>query len=78
MRATGTADVTLNGGNGSPGYQYEVLELDYLPWLNFRFILQYNIYNVVKNNQNPFFLLGAANPRASNNNTFVIGLWTDF
>jgi hypothetical protein len=55
-----------------------VLELDYLPWLNFRFILQYNIYNVVKNNQNPFILLNASNPTASNNNTFVFGLWMDF
>jgi hypothetical protein len=78
VRTTGTADVALNGGNGSPGYQYEVLELDYLPWFNIRFIMQYNIYNVVKNNQNPFILLNATNPRASNNNTFVFGLWMDF
>jgi hypothetical protein len=54
------------------------LELDYPPWLNFRFILQYNIYNVVKNHQNPFILLNATNPQASNNNTFVFGLWMDF
>jgi hypothetical protein len=40
--------------------------------------MQYNIYNVVKNNQNPFILLNATNPRASNNNTFDIGLWMDF
>jgi hypothetical protein len=78
VRATGTADVALNGGSGSPGHQFEVLELDYLPWFNIRFILQYNIYNVVKNNQNPFFLLNATNPQASNNNTFVLGLWMDF
>jgi hypothetical protein len=78
VRTTGTADVALNGGTGSPGYQYEVLEVDYLPWFNIRFIMQYNIYNVVKNNQNPFFLLNATNPRASNNNTFVFGLWMDF
>jgi hypothetical protein len=78
VHASGTPDAAILGGNGSPGYQYEVLELDYLPWLNFRFILQYNIYNVVKNNQNPFFLLNATNPRAPNNNTFVFGLWMDF
>ena len=35
-------------------------------------------YNVVKNNQNPFILLNATNPQASNNNTFVFGLWMDF
>jgi hypothetical protein len=78
VRTTGTPDSLVNGGNGSPGNQYEVLELDYLPWLNFRFIMQYNIYNVVKNNQNPFILLNASNPKASNNNTFDIGLWMDF
>jgi len=78
VRTTGTADVATMGGNGSPGYQYEVLELDYLPWFNIRFIMQYNIYNVVKNNQNPFILLNATNPRASDNNTFVFGLWMDF
>jgi hypothetical protein len=77
-RAYGTTDIAFNGGDGSPAHQYEVLELDYLPWLNFRFILQYNIYQVVKNNQNPFILNNASNPKASDNNTFVLGLWMDF
>ncbi|HEX4153915.1 MAG TPA: hypothetical protein VHY75_17040 [Steroidobacteraceae bacterium] len=77
VRTTGTPDGTVYGGNGSPGHQYEVLELDYLPWFNFRFILQYNIYQVVRNNQNPFILLQATNPKASDNNTWVLGLWMD-
>jgi hypothetical protein len=78
VRATGTSDVAFNGGNGSPGHQYEVLELDYLPWFNFRFMLQYNIYQVVNNNQNPFYLLKASNPKASDNNSWDLGLWMDF
>jgi len=62
----------------SPTNQYETFELDYLPWFNVRFILQYNVYQVVNNNQNPFFLNKWPNPKASDNNTFVLGLWMDF
>jgi hypothetical protein len=77
VRTTGTPDATVYGGNGSPGHQYEVFELDYLPWFNFRFMLQYNVYQVVRNNQNPFILMQATNPKASDNNTWVLGLWMD-
>jgi hypothetical protein len=78
VRTTGTSDTNFYGGNGSPGNQYEVFELDYLPWFNFRFMLQYNVYQVVNNNQNPFILLKASNPKASDNNTWDLGLWMDF
>ncbi|MGC2462570.1 MAG: hypothetical protein WA446_16610 [Steroidobacteraceae bacterium] len=77
-RTTGTTDVAFNGGSGSPANQFEVFELDYLPWFNAKLLLQYVVYNVVNNNQNPFFLAGASNPKASNNNTVVVGLWMDF
>jgi hypothetical protein len=85
-RTTGTWDPLANGGNGSPANQYELFELDYLPWLNFRFILQYNVYQVVANNQSPFNLNHANFPdspafpniKAGNNNTWVFGLWMDF
>jgi hypothetical protein len=77
-RATGTTDVPFNGGTGSPGNQFEVFELDYLPWFNTKLLLQYDVYNVVNNNQNPFFLAGSTNPKASDNNTWVVGLWMDF
>jgi hypothetical protein len=78
VRNTGTTDVAANGGTGSPGNQFEVFELDYLPWFNTKLLLQYVNYNVVNNNQNPFFLNGATNPKASDNNTWVVGLWMDF
>jgi hypothetical protein len=86
-RTTGSTDVTLNGGTGSPASQYEVFELDYVPWLNFRFILQYNAYQVVANNQSPFNFnhnvlfptsSGFPNVKASDNNTWVLGLWMDY
>jgi hypothetical protein len=85
-RTTGTTDVLANGGDGSPANQFEVFELDYVPWLNFRFILQYNAYQVVANNQNPFNLAngrfpnspGFPNVKASDNNTWVLGLWMDY
>jgi len=85
-RTTGTYDPLAYGGNGSPANQYEVLELDYMPWLNFRFILQYNAYQVVANNQSPFNLSNNAFPnspgfpniKASDNNTWIVGLWMDY
>ena len=85
-RTTGTYDPLANGGNGSPANQYEIFELDYVPWLNVRFILQYNAYQVVANNQSPFNLSNAnfpnspgfPNVKASDNNTWVVGLWMDF
>ncbi len=85
-RTTGTYDPLAYGGNGSPANQYEVLELDYMPWLNFRFILQYNAYQVVANNQSPFNLSnnafpsspGFPNVKASDNNTWILGLWMDY
>ncbi len=52
VRITGATDI-FNGGTGSPTNQYETFELDYLPWFNVRFILQYNVYQIVNNNQNP-------------------------
>jgi hypothetical protein len=86
VRTTGTNDPLANGGNGSPANQYAVFEADYMPWLNFRFILQYNAYQVVANNQNPFNLSnstfptspGFPNVKASDNNTWVVGLWMDY
>jgi hypothetical protein len=85
-RTTGRSDVLANGGDGSPANQFEVFELDYLPWLNFRFLLQYNTYQVVANNQNPFTASnnrfpsspGFPNVKASDNNTWIVGLWMDY
>ena len=41
-----------------------VYELDYLPWLNVKLILQYNVYQVVANNQSPFNLSNANFPNS--------------
>jgi hypothetical protein len=85
-RTTGTHDPLAYGGDGSPANQYETFEVDYVPWLNFRLILQYDVYQVVANNQNPFTLSNATFPsspgfpniKAGNNNTWVLGLWMDY
>jgi hypothetical protein len=88
-RTKGTSDPLANGNssdNGSPNNQYETFELDYVPWLNVRFILQYDAYQVVANNQSPFNLSNASFPnspgfpkvKASDNNTWVLGLWMDY
>jgi hypothetical protein len=85
-RTTGTFDPLAYGGNGSPANQYETFELDYIPWLNVKLILQYDAYQVVANNQSPFNLSNATFPnspgftniRAGNNNTWVLGLWMDY
>jgi hypothetical protein len=85
-RTTGTSDPLAYGGNGSPANQYETFELDYVPWLNVRFLLQYDAYQVVANNQSPFNLSNATFPnspgftniKASDNNTWVLGLWMDY
>jgi hypothetical protein len=85
-RTTGTNDPLANGGNGSPANQYETFELDYIPWLNIKLILQYDVYQVVANNQSPFNLSNATFPnspgfrniRAGDNNTWVLGLWMDY
>ncbi len=61
-----------------PTNRYETFELGYRPWLNVRFILQYNVYQVVNHKQNSFFLNRWPNPKASDNNTFVLGLCMDF
>jgi hypothetical protein len=78
VRTTGTPDIAINGGNGSPSNQYDVFELDYIPWLNVKLLLQYDLYSVVSNRQNPFYLDDATHPKASNNNTWVVGTWLDF
>jgi hypothetical protein len=76
----GTKDALLYGADGSPRNQYWVFELDYMPWLNTKFILQYDVYTVVDGGQSPFFNGGTnlVDGRPSDNNTLVVGLWMGF
>jgi hypothetical protein len=49
-------------------------------------LLQYDAYQVLANNQNPFTMSNNSFPtspqwpnvKASNNNTWVLGLWMDY
>ena len=75
VNTTGTNDALMNGANGSPRNQFWVFELDYMPWLNTKFILQYDAYTMVNGNQSPFY---QANTKPSDNNTVVAGVWMAF
>lgn len=64
------------GCNGSPDAMWETFELDYLPWLNVKVFLQYNLYNRLDSFSNEFF--GTPSSKVSNNNTLMLGIWTAF
>lgn len=62
--------------NALPDTQWETLEFDYLPWLNTKLLLQYNIYNKVYGGTT--FNQGGHIRSAMDNNTLMAGLWTAF
>jgi len=63
--------------DGSPRAQWESLELNYLPWLNTKLILQYNLYNHLGAASMPAFQ-GTAPPKASDANALVFAIWLAF
>ncbi|OIQ77383.1 hypothetical protein GALL_409240 [mine drainage metagenome] len=68
----------LNGDTNvgsSANTQYEVFELDYMPWLNTKLLAQYTLYNWV-NAQN--YNYNGAGTQVNDGNTFMLGLWTAF
>ena len=86
-KLTGTADPLLyptvstagtGGGsaNGKPDSQFEVIEADYLPWLNTKLLLQYTIYNQINGGSQGYD--GVSGRKASDNNTLMFALWTAF
>jgi len=64
------------GCNGSPDAMWETFELDYLPWLNVKVFLQYNLYNRLDSYSNEFF--GIPSSKVSENNTLMLGIWLAF
>ena len=68
----GTAFGGAGTCNGSPNAMWETFELDYLPWLNTKIFLQYQVYNRLDSAANEF--LGFSN-KVSDNNFLVLGLW---
>jgi hypothetical protein len=80
----GDPDMTLYGGggapvtgsaSGSPNTNGEVLELDYLPWLNTKLSLQYVIYNRFNGGVSNYDGLGR---NASDNDTLFVNFWYAF
>ena len=91
VKLTGTRDTTLwsasttastlasgtgSYGKNKPDSQYETAELDYMPWLNTKFLLQYTIYNQFNGGSRSYD--GTSGRRASDNNTFMAALWIAF
>jgi hypothetical protein len=67
---------TVNGSRtGSPNSHGEVLEVDYLPWLNTKLSLQYIIYNEFNGASSNYDGLGR---NASDNNTLFLNFWYAF
>jgi len=61
--------------NGSPNAMWETFELDYMPWLNVKLFVTYNVFNRLDSAANAF--IGQPN-KVSDNNTVLLGLWTAF
>jgi hypothetical protein len=73
---TGTTDAALYSGGttGSPDSRWATLELDYLPFLNTKLLVQYTLYQ--KFNGSTGVYDGARKP--GDNNALMLGLWTSF
>ena len=70
------AGTPLTGSaSGSPNSSGEVLEADYLPWLNTKFMLQYIIYNKFNGASSNYDGFGRD---ASDNNTLFLNFWFAF
>ena len=81
---TGSTDTLLynpNGGpvtgsaSGSPDSRGWIMELDYLPWQNVKFALQYTIYNKFNGGSTNYDGFGR---NASDNNTVYLLGWINF
>lgn len=72
----GTTDAALYAASttGSPDSRWATVELDYLPFLNTKLLLQYTLYQ--KFNGSTGVYDGARKP--SDNNALMLGLWTSF
>lgn len=72
------APATVTGSaNGSPDSNGEVLEVDYLPWLNTKLSLQYIIYNRFNGGTSNYDGTGDGRS-ASDNNTLFLNFWYAF
>ncbi len=79
-RLSGSTDALLypvgTSANGSPNSQWETFEVDYLPFLNTKVLLQYTLYQKFNGGSNAYD--GVTNRKASDNNLVMLGLWTNF
>lgn len=71
----GSSDAAYYGPTGSPNSKGEILELNYAPWLNSKFALQYTFYNQFNGAGSNY---NGAGRNASDNNTLFALAWFVF
>jgi hypothetical protein len=77
FRTTGSTDAGFFGPNGNPETKGWIAELNYMPWLNTKFSIQYTGYNKVDGSSND--ILGDGTGRkAGDNNALYILAWLSY
>ena len=81
---TGTTDTSLyapapvfGSANGSPDSKGWIAELDYIPWQNVKFALQYTAYNRFNGGNSDYDVAGSGRNASDNNTIYLLG-WFNF
>jgi len=72
---TGSADMNVGSVNNLPNSSGYIFQLEYLPWLNTKFSIQYVLYNKFNGGVQNFDGMGR---NASNNNAIYLLAWLNF
>ena len=75
FNTSGSEDDAIGSYNNKPNSSGLLFQLEYLPWYNTKFILQYVAYNKFDGSSNNYDALGR---NASNNNTLYLMAWLNF
>lgn len=81
---TGSTDTSLyapaavfGSANGSPDSKGWIAELNYVPWQNVKFALQYTAYNRFNGGNNDYDMAGSGRNASDNNTIYLLG-WFNF
>ncbi len=75
FNTSGSEDDAIGSYNNKPNSSGLLFQLEYLPWYNTKFILQYVAYNKFDGSSNNYDALGR---NAANNNTLYLMAWLNF
>jgi len=75
FNTSGTEDAAIGSFNNKPNSSGLLFQLEYLPWYNTKFILQYIAYTKFDGSSNNYDTLGR---NAPNNNTLFLMAWLNF